>query len=53
MSRFRAKRPRRILAAALIFAGVSALLTAMVFEGRSEADLSGRNIPVNAGATDR
>lgn len=52
MSRWRAKRPRSVLAAVLVFAGAAALLAAMVFEGRSGADLSGRNVPVNAGATD-
>lgn len=53
MSRWRAKRPRTVLAAVLVFAGAAALLAAMVFDGRAEADLSGKNVPVNAGATDQ
>ncbi len=52
MSRLRLTSSRRVLAVALILAGVAALMVASFFDGRSQADLSGRNVPVSAGATD-
>lgn len=53
MSRWRPTRPRRVVAVALVLLGVVALAAATIFDGRSDADLSGANIPVNAGATDQ
>ncbi len=53
MSRLRATPPRRILAAALMLVGLAAVMVASFFDGRDPADLSGRNVPVSAGALDQ
>ena len=53
MIRWRAERPRLIVAAVLVVLGVAAFMVSSVLDDRAAADLFDANVPVNAGARDQ